>query len=149
LVVILTAVGEDRPGLTQSLADAIHQAGGNWLESHFARLGGQYVGSVLVELPGERLRLTSILRILKPARKIARCSVPSCFAHAPMCWCRVKPRLIRYAMRWSAFPARSWWTLKKRANRLSFPSVAASIRRNCKAGCGCRAVRQAGRPSHL
>ena len=51
---ILTAVGEDRPGLTQSLADAIHQAGGNWLESHFARLGGQYVGSVLVELPGER-----------------------------------------------------------------------------------------------
>lgn len=53
--IIVTAVGRDRPGLTQSLAAAIENAGGNWLESHFARLGGQYVGSVLVELPDERL----------------------------------------------------------------------------------------------
>lgn len=49
--VILMAVGDDRPGLTQSLADAIVAAAGNWLESHFATLGGKYVGSVLVELP--------------------------------------------------------------------------------------------------
>ena len=45
------AVGEDRPGLTQSLADAIVEAGGNWLESHFSTLGGKFVGSVLVDLP--------------------------------------------------------------------------------------------------
>ncbi len=49
--VIVMAVGEDRPGLTKALADGIVAAGGNWLESHFARLGGSYVGSVLVELP--------------------------------------------------------------------------------------------------
>lgn len=49
--VIVMAVGPDRPGLNQSLADAIVAAGGNWLESHFARLGGSYVGSVLVDLP--------------------------------------------------------------------------------------------------
>lgn len=49
--VIVMAVGDDRPGLTQNLAQAIVEAGGNWLESHFARLGGSYVGSVLVELP--------------------------------------------------------------------------------------------------
>lgn len=49
------AVGDDRPGLARSLADAIVGAGGNWLESHFARLGGKFVGSVLVELPGDRL----------------------------------------------------------------------------------------------
>ena len=48
--VILTAVGSDRPGLTRSLADAVFAAGGNWLESHLSRLGGKYVGSVLVEL---------------------------------------------------------------------------------------------------
>jgi glycine cleavage system regulatory protein len=53
--VILSAVGSDRPGLTQSLAEAIHGAGGNWLESHLSRLGGKYVGSVLVELPEDRL----------------------------------------------------------------------------------------------
>lgn len=48
--VILTAMGSDRPGLTRALADAILSAGGNWLESHLSRLGGKYVGSVLVEI---------------------------------------------------------------------------------------------------
>ena len=52
---ILTAIGDDRPGLTKALADAIADAGGNWLESQFSTLGGYYVGSVLVELPDERL----------------------------------------------------------------------------------------------
>lgn len=53
--VILTVVGSDRPGLTRALADAVYAAGGNWLESRLSRLGGKYVGSVLVELPGDRL----------------------------------------------------------------------------------------------
>ncbi len=47
---ILSVVGSDRPGLTQALAQAVLSAGGNWLESHLSRLGGLYVGSVLVEL---------------------------------------------------------------------------------------------------
>lgn len=47
---ILSVVGSDRPGLTQALAEAVLSAGGNWLESHLSRLGGLYVGSVLVEL---------------------------------------------------------------------------------------------------
>jgi glycine cleavage system regulatory protein len=55
LQVILMGVGDDRPGLANSLAGAIVEAGGNWLESHFARLGGKFVGSVLVELPDERV----------------------------------------------------------------------------------------------
>lgn len=46
---ILSVVGSDRPGLTQALASAVLSAGGNWLESHLSRLGGLYVGSVLVE----------------------------------------------------------------------------------------------------
>jgi glycine cleavage system regulatory protein len=56
---ILSVIGSDRPGLTQALAGAVLSAGGNWLESHLSRLGGLYVGSVLVELePGsvDRLR---------------------------------------------------------------------------------------------
>jgi hypothetical protein len=51
--VILTALGSDRPGLTQSLAEAVFAAGGNWLESHLSHLGGQYVGSILVELDSD------------------------------------------------------------------------------------------------
>jgi glycine cleavage system regulatory protein len=50
---VLSAVGSDRPGLTKALAAAILSAGGNWLESHLSRLGGLYVGSVLVELRSE------------------------------------------------------------------------------------------------
>lgn len=50
---ILSAVASDRPGLTQALAEAVHEASGNWLESHLSRLGGTYVGSVLVEIDDE------------------------------------------------------------------------------------------------
>jgi glycine cleavage system regulatory protein len=50
---VLSTIGSDRPGLTQALAAAILSAGGNWLESHLSRLGGLYVGSVLVELEAD------------------------------------------------------------------------------------------------
>lgn len=53
--VILSAVGGDRPGLTQGLAEAVFAAGGNWLESNLSHLGGKYVGSILVELDTGRL----------------------------------------------------------------------------------------------
>jgi glycine cleavage system regulatory protein len=56
---ILSVMGSDRPGLTQALASAVLTAGGNWLESHLSRLGGLYVGSVLVELAADR---TDVLR---------------------------------------------------------------------------------------
>ena len=50
VLMVLSVVGSDRPGLTQALAGAVLAAGGNWLEGHLSRLGGLYVGSVLVEL---------------------------------------------------------------------------------------------------
>ena len=53
--VILPAVGSDRPGLTQAVAEDVLNADGNWLESHLSRLAGKYVGSVLVELDGSSL----------------------------------------------------------------------------------------------
>lgn len=49
-LLVLSVVGSDRPGLTKALAAAVLSAGGNWLEGHLSRLGGLYVGSVLVEL---------------------------------------------------------------------------------------------------
>ncbi len=51
---VLSVVGSDRPGLTKALAAAVLSAGGNWLKSHLSRLGGLYVGSVLVELAEAR-----------------------------------------------------------------------------------------------
>jgi glycine cleavage system regulatory protein len=52
---VLSVIGSDRPGLTQALAGALLSAGGNWLESHLSRLGGLYVGSVLVELGADKV----------------------------------------------------------------------------------------------
>lgn len=49
-LLVLSVVGSDRPGLTRALAASVLSAGGNWLESHLSRLGGLYVGSVLVDL---------------------------------------------------------------------------------------------------
>lgn len=57
--ILLTVMGADRPGLTEALAAAVLDAGGNWLESYLSRLGGKFVGSALIDLsPGgvERLR---------------------------------------------------------------------------------------------
>jgi len=53
--VILSVIGSDRPGLTEALAGAVLSASGNWLESHLSRLGGLYVGSVLVALEADRV----------------------------------------------------------------------------------------------
>jgi glycine cleavage system regulatory protein len=53
--VILSVIGSDRPGLTEALAGAVLAAGGNWLESHLSRLGGLYVGSVLVALEADKV----------------------------------------------------------------------------------------------
>ena len=47
---LLTAVGTDRTGLVDSLAQRIAMAGGNWEESRLARLGGQFAGIVLVTI---------------------------------------------------------------------------------------------------
>jgi len=66
--VILTVQGTDRPGLTQALADAVHRAGGNWQESQLARLGGQYVGAVLVQIAdADRAALEAALATIDPA----------------------------------------------------------------------------------
>jgi glycine cleavage system regulatory protein len=56
-LLVLSVAGSDRPGLTRALAAAVLSAGGNWLESHLSRLGGLYVGSVLVEGDADKLRM--------------------------------------------------------------------------------------------
>jgi len=55
--VVLSITGSDRPGLTSALAEAVLAAGGNWQEGHLSRLGGLYVGSVLVEIEPDQLSL--------------------------------------------------------------------------------------------
>lgn len=46
---VMTVLGNDRPGLVRGLADAVSRHGGNWLESRMARLAGQFAGIVRIE----------------------------------------------------------------------------------------------------
>ncbi len=50
---IMTVLGNDRPGLVSSLADTVASHGGNWLESRMARLAGQFAGIARIECPAE------------------------------------------------------------------------------------------------
>lgn len=52
---ILTAIGDDRPGLVEELATAISAHGGNWLEASMAQLAGKFAGIVNVAVPANQL----------------------------------------------------------------------------------------------
>ncbi|MCX6927834.1 MAG: glycine cleavage system protein R [Verrucomicrobia bacterium] len=50
---VMTVIGQDRPGLVDSVAAVVAEHGGNWLESRMSRLGGQFAGILRVAVPGE------------------------------------------------------------------------------------------------
>jgi glycine cleavage system regulatory protein len=51
---VITAIGPDRPGLVEALADTIAAHGGSWDEGRMARLAGHFAGVVQVHLPEDR-----------------------------------------------------------------------------------------------
>jgi glycine cleavage system regulatory protein len=51
---VMTVIGQDRPGLVESVAGLVAEHGGNWLESRMSRLGGHFAGILRVEVPTER-----------------------------------------------------------------------------------------------
>lgn len=52
---VLTLIAPDRPGLVKHVADTIAAQGGNWEESQFMCLDGQFAGILRVALPDDRL----------------------------------------------------------------------------------------------
>ena len=48
---VLTVLGDDRPGLVDSLSGVITRHDGNWERSQMARLGGKFAGVVQVSVP--------------------------------------------------------------------------------------------------
>src|SRR5688572_15511645 len=47
---VLTILGEDRPGLVEQIAKLVADHHGNWLESRMAHLAGQFAGILRVEV---------------------------------------------------------------------------------------------------
>lgn len=65
-MLVMTVIGQDRPGLVESVAALVAAHGGNWLESRMSRLGGQFAGILRVEVPGDNEQtLVSELRKLE------------------------------------------------------------------------------------
>lgn len=52
---VLTVIGDDRPGLVGQLSAAISKHGGNWLESSMSHLAGKFAGIVCVAIDDSRL----------------------------------------------------------------------------------------------
>ena len=64
-MLVMTLLGPDRPGLVESVASLVAEAGGNWLESRMSRLGGQFAGILRVEVPpGNQEKLSASLEQL-------------------------------------------------------------------------------------
>lgn len=65
---VLTILGEDRPGLVDSIAQVVAEHGGNWVESRMAHLAGQFAGILRVEVNAEQAQpLTKALKDLTGA----------------------------------------------------------------------------------
>lgn len=64
---VMTVLGEDRPGLVEKLSAAIGKHQGNWLGSHLSSMAGHFGGMVHVLVPTDQVEpLISTLRELEP-----------------------------------------------------------------------------------
>ncbi|WP_089719582.1 glycine cleavage system protein R [Candidatus Entotheonella palauensis] len=64
---VLTVLGEDRPGLVEAVSQAIAAHGGNWLESRMSRLAGKFAGILRASVPDTQIEaLTAALSDLEP-----------------------------------------------------------------------------------
>jgi len=62
---VLTLLGQDRPGLVDSIAQTVVEHGGNWVESRMAHLAGQFAGILRVEVEVEQAEaLTAAIGLL-------------------------------------------------------------------------------------
>jgi len=51
---VITIVGDDRPGIVENLAAVVAQHEGNWLSSSLSNLAGQFAGIIEVSVADER-----------------------------------------------------------------------------------------------
>jgi glycine cleavage system regulatory protein len=62
---VLTLIGDDRPGLVEQVSDAVLAVGANWEESRMALLAGKFAGLLRVSVDAERAdALAASLRML-------------------------------------------------------------------------------------
>ena len=68
---VLTVIGDDRPGLVEQLAQIVARNSGNWLESSMSQLAGKFAGILRVSVPDENAdQLVSELESLSDSLKL-------------------------------------------------------------------------------
>jgi glycine cleavage system regulatory protein len=68
---VLTAIGDDRPGLVEKLAQVVARNSGNWLESSMSQLAGKFAGILRVSVPDDQAdRLIEELETLSDSLKL-------------------------------------------------------------------------------
>ncbi len=68
---VLTVIGDDRPGLVESLSQTIAENSGNWLESSMSQLAGKFAGILRVSVAdGQADKLISELNGLSSQLKL-------------------------------------------------------------------------------
>lgn len=69
---VLTIIGDDKPGLVERLSETVSRHGGNWLESNMSHLAGKFAGILRVSVDDAHVdalvqdlqRLSSILKLV-------------------------------------------------------------------------------------
>ena len=62
---VLTVIGDDKPGIVEQLSDRILATGANWEESRMARLAGKFAGLLRVSVDADHAdTLAAALRSL-------------------------------------------------------------------------------------
>lgn len=51
---VVTVIGNDRPGIVERISDAVLASGANWEESRMARLAGKFAGVLRISVATER-----------------------------------------------------------------------------------------------
>ena len=81
---VLTVIGDDRPGLVEQLAAAISAHHGNWLESSMSQLSGKFAGIVCITVDQAQLDpLKAALASLPGLRITAEAGATAVAAEAP------------------------------------------------------------------
>jgi glycine cleavage system regulatory protein len=83
-LLVLTVIGDDRPGLVEQLSSVITAHQGSWLESSMAQLAGKFAGILKVSVPPDQAdALEAALSSLSALRVMVECSMDSRAAAGP------------------------------------------------------------------
>lgn len=83
-ILVLTLIGDDRPGLVEQLSSLITAHQGNWLESSMAQLAGKFAGVLKIGVPpGQAEPLERALAQISSLRVAVECSMDPAEVEAP------------------------------------------------------------------